>query len=340
MGKIIVVDSGRSFVKSLSVGTKDLKINQTKIFQAAMAELPGDGFNLNIKPYPDDLWVKYENQNYLLGSLAVRQRPDSAIQDRNPDKTNRQNKIQIITACSLHTDRTDEIILLTNCPARDWKKQKPIIENYFRGYQKIEHRAGDMSEKTTEFFIERCHALPEGEIAYYGYCYDTNLKEKHTEVLSTNTLVLDIGDETVNYISMNPGGEPYDAGSGSLNLGMHNAFSELQNWLEQNGVEITQAALVDRIIVNAPIMRGNRVLDYQEELAECYKRLEVEIYNQLNSRLKFTKYQYLIVCGGGSTPLKNQLRNRYERLLNVICEPGAQMYNCFGAYVLYQLTRG
>jgi len=335
---IIVVDSGRSFVKSLSVSKE--KTFQPKIYQSAMAELPGNDFNLTIKSYPDDIWVKYENQNILLGGLAVRQRPDSAIQDRNPDKTNRQNKIQIVTACSLHTGKTDEVTLLTNCPARDWKKQKAIIENYFRGYHKIEHRAGDMAGKTTEFFIERCHALPEGEIAYYGYCYDTNLKEKHTEVLSANTLVLDIGDETINYISMNPGGEPYDAGSGSLNLGMHAAFSELQNWLEQNGVETTQAALLDKIIVSAPIMRGNRALEYREELGECYKRLELEIYNQLNSRLKFSKYQYLIVCGGGSVPLKNLLRNRYERLLNVICEPGAQMYNCYGAYVLYQLNRG
>lgn len=193
MSKIVVVDSGRGFTKSLSSKGQ-------KIFQSAIAQLPGDDFHLSVKTNPEDLWIKYKDENILVGDLAVRQRPGSATQDRDPDKTNRQNKIQILTACSLHSAKVDNIILLTNCPARDWKVQRGNIKKVFPGVYEVEHRAGEIAGEKREFAIVECHVLPEGETAYYGYCYDLNLRVVHQDVLDSNTLILDIGDQTWNYI--------------------------------------------------------------------------------------------------------------------------------------------
>lgn len=78
---------------------------------------------------------------------------------------------------------------------------------------------------------------------------------------------------------MNPGGEPYDEGSGSLDSGMHKAYSNLQIWLEQQGIQLTQAELISKVMVGAPIMRGKTEIKYQEELKKYYQQMELDAYS-------------------------------------------------------------
>ena len=333
MSRIVVVDSGRGFTKSFSSKGQ-------RIFQSAISQLPGDDFRLTVKTNPEDLWVKFQEENFLIGDLAIRQRPGSATQDRDPNKTNNQNKLQVLTACSLHSSRVDNIVLLTNCPARDWKTQRLAIKKEFQGIYSLEHRAGNIRGEKREFEILDCYVLPEGETAYYGYCYDLNLRLIHSEVFNSNTLVLDIGDQTWNYISMNPGGEPYDEGSGSLDTGMHKTYSYLQSWFEQQGVQLTQAELISKVISNEPIMRGKNEIKYFDELNKYYQQMELDAYSQLSARLNLVRYQNIILSGGGPWSLKELLIKRYDKLVNVIFEPNAQFLNCYGAYILYHLSRG
>jgi hypothetical protein len=332
--KIVIVDSGRAFVKSLCAG-------KSKIFQSAIARLPEGEFRLSVKTVPDDIWVKYGMNDFLLGNLAVRQKPDSATQDRNPDKTNEQNILQTIVACSLFAGRGEEIILLANCPARDWKSQKKKLEEALVGKTSysVFHKAGDMAGTHSYFSVSECHVLPEAETALFGYCYDLNLNLIEPEVFNSNVLVVDIGDQTCNYVSFNPGGDPYDAGSGSLDLGMFNAYAKLQRWLEEQGKEMTQAELVNHIIYGLPIMRGNNVINYQSELRLFYDQLESDVYNQLSSRLKLSRYQNMILAGGGPKVLSGRFIKRYEKTLNVIYPIGSQLLNCYGAQILYMLSR-
>ncbi len=333
MKKIIVVDSGRCFVKSLC--------NGTNVFQSAMAKLPEGEFRLSVKTMPDDLWIKYGMNDYLLGNLAVRQKPDSATQDRNPDKTNEQNILQTITACSLYAGRGEDIVFLANCPARDWKSQKTKIEDTFKDKSySVYHKAGDLAGTHSYFSIKECHVLPEAETALYGFCYDLDLNLIHEEVFNSYVLIVDIGDQTCNYISFNPGGDPYDAGSGSLDLGMFNAYAKLQRWLEENGKEMTQAELVNHIMFSLPIYRGSRQIDYKPQLKVFYDQLELDIYNQLSSRLKLSRYQNMILGGGGPIVLSSRLKSRYEKTMDVIYPIGSQLLNCYGSLILYRLSQG
>ncbi len=333
--KIIVVDSGRCFVKSLCDG-------KSKVFQSAIAKLPEGDFRLSVKTMPDDIWIKYGMFDYLLGSLAVRQKPDSATQDRNPDKTNEQNILQTIAACSLYAGRGEEIILLANCPARDWKSQKKNLEKTLIGTSSysVFHKAGDMAGTHSYFTVSECHVLPEAETALYGYCYDSKLNLIHEDVFNSYVLVVDVGDQTCNYISFNPGGDPYDAGSGSLDLGMFNAYAKLQRWLEERGKELTQAELVNHIMFDTPIYRGSNRIDCKPELKAFYDQLELDIYNQLSSRLKLSRYQNMILAGGGPKVLADRFKGRYEKTLNVIYPAGSQLLNCYGSLYLYLLSRG
>lgn len=331
MAILVTADSGRSYTKSFS-----LKVGE-RIFQSTIARISASTFHLSVKTQPEDIWIIYQGENILLGDLAIRQRPGSATQERDPDKSNEQNKIQVLTACSFHINSGDDITLLTNCPARDWRSQRSNIKKAFIGEHTIEHKAGTLAGMTKSFTISNCNVLPEGASAYYGYCYDLNLNPVHPEVLTHNTLVLDIGDQTWNYVSMNPGGEPYDEGSGSIDIGIHKAYSRLQNWLEQNSVYMTQSELNAKIISGASIMHGKAEINYRPELQQCYRKLESEAYDHLNARLDLGRYQYLLLSGGGSIALKELLIARHDKLLNVISDDRAQFLNCYGSLILYML---
>ncbi len=331
MAKIVSVDNGRAFNKSFCNG-------KSRVFQSAMARIEGK-FNLTVNGLPDDIWIENNSQEWLIGDLAVRQKKDAAIQDRNQDKTNQQNIIQTLTACSLHAGNED-VILLCNVPARDFSTQKEQIESRFIGTHRILHKAGDMAGKESIFKIKACHVLPEGECAYYGVVYDLKLQAIREDILNSNTLVVDIGDQTTNYISMNPGAEPYDEGSGSLDLGMYAAYGAVQAWLMQNQVEISQAQLIRHIIFEGrtPMYSGSTKVDYFPELLKQYSELERKIYNQLNSLLKLRRYRFMILCGGGPVALRPFLNNRYS-FMELVTPPAGQLLNCLGADIIYRLSQ-
>lgn len=329
--KVISIDNGRAFNKSYCNG-------KNRVFQTAYAPIEGK-FNLTVKGLPDDIWIEHEGREWLIGDLAVRQKPKKAIQDRDPNKINQQNIIQTLAACSFYANRED-IILLCNVPARDFSAQKDNIKQAFKGRTHIvTHKAGDLAGKTSEFTFADCHVLPEGECTYYGTVYDLNLRVVREDILNSPALVLDIGDQTINYVSFNPGGEVYDEGSGSLDLGMFAAYANLQNWLMKKGSEITQAELISHIIYNKPLYIGANKIDYSMELLKEYSELERSIYNQLSALLSLKRYRFMILGGGGSNPLKLYFGKRYP-YLDICHIAGAQMLNCYGADIIYRLSRG
>lgn len=339
MAKIISVDNGRAFNKSFCNG-------KSRVFQTAYAPIEGD-FNLTVKGLPDDIWIRHESREWLIGDLAVRQKPKKAIQDRDPNKINQQNIIQTLAACSFYTSGNnfydkhihDKVILLCNVPARDYSAQRDGIKASFQGKTHIiEHKAGDLAGKTSEFTIEECHVLPEGECTYYGTVYDLNLNLVREDILNSPTLVVDIGDQTVNYISFLPGGEPQDEASGSLDLGMFNAYANLQSWLMRKGSNVTQAQLIRHIIYGDPLYIGAEKVDYILELQKEYSELESSIYNQLSALLSLKQYRFMILGGGGSVPLKPYFAKRYP-YLNICHVAGAQLLNCYGAMIIYRLSR-
>jgi hypothetical protein len=327
--KVIIVDSGRQFVKTICN-------DRRRLFQAVVANAP-NGFNLNVNSSPDDLWVRFRGDSYLIGKMALRQ-SSHGIQERDSNKVNLVNQILTLTACSLFVNLNDEIVLVTNCPVRDWSNQKKHLEEMFIGKHLITHQAGRLKGQSIELNIGDCHVLPEGSAAYYGFSFSTNLVPDPV-LINANTLVLDIGDETINYISMNPGGDPYDELSGSLDLGLSRVYAELQNWLEKNyRLEITQSSLANQIINRKALFNGKVPIFYNSELNKRYAQLANDIYHQLSSRLKFNKYQFVLLAGGGGLCLSENFRQKFNGLCEVICPPDPQWLNALGLKILYHLS--
>lgn len=329
--KIIVVDSGRQFVKVLSEGKR-------RLFQSVVAAAPYK-FNLEIKDREGDLFIHHQGEGYLIGGLAFRQ-STSGVQERSSNKANKQNLLLVLAACSLFAEPGEKITLLTNCPARDWGTQRERLAEAFKGYHKIEHKAGERKGRVIDFTITETFVFPEGEMAYFGYVYDQFLNVRFPDLLASNVLILDVGDQTCNYISMNPGGEPFDSLSGSLDLGMFRAYAGLQARLEEQGLEITQGELANAIINRKTIYNGRNPVYIGNEIQSFYNQLASDIYDRLNSRLRFNRYQYIIMTGGGGYPLHRYFKERLGGQCEVHSAPeSGQWLNAMGAEVIYKLSK-
>jgi hypothetical protein len=327
--KVISVDNGRSFDKSYCNGKHNT-------FQVAMAPAEAS-FNLNVETKPSDLWVEYCGTNWFIGDFAIRQRPKKLIVDRDSDKCNQQNILLTLVACSFYA-QNENITLLTNVPARDYSEQQKTIQATLKGTYKVIHKAGDLKGKTAEFCIQECYAFPEGESAYFGSVFDLNLQMVNKDLWNYPTLIIDIGDETTNYISMNPGGEPVDDASGTLKLGFHEVYNDIQKSLSRKGADINIPQLTRSAILDLPIFIGGKQIFYYEELQKRYSEFERSVYSELNSLLSLRQYRNILFVGGAVTPLKQYLERRYLTLQTHFAA-GSQLLNCFGQHILYHLTR-
>jgi hypothetical protein len=327
--KVVSVDNGRSFDKSFCNGKQNC-------FQVAMSPAEAS-FNLNVETKPSDIWVEYLGTNWFIGDFAIRQRPKKLLVDRDSDKCNQQNIILNLVACSLYA-QNENIILLTNVPARDYSAQQTAIQGVLRGKYRIAHKAGDLKGRVSEFEITECHAFPEGESAYFGSVFDLDCKMINKELWAYPTLIIDIGDETTNYISMNPGGEPVDSDSGTLKIGFHEVYNDIQKSLSRKGADINIPQLTRKLILNEAIYAGAKELLYQEDFAKRCAEFERSVYSELNSLLSLKQYRNIIFVGGAVTPLKQFLERRYLTLRTYFAS-GSQMLNCWGQHILYQLTK-
>jgi hypothetical protein len=348
--KIISSDNGRSFNKS---GCAYPGINgtqfKTNVFQSVMAPAES-GFNLTVKIDPTDIWIEYQRggefgrgeylpEHYLANGLAIRQKPKSLINDRNSDKTNKQNIIQTLIACSFYAKTGDNVILLTNIPAGDYSAQQGKLGAALRGVHKIVHKAGDMKGVATEFNIEKCYEFPECETAYYGAAYDLDLNLVNPDIWNYPTLILDIGDETTNYVAMNPQGDPVDGESGTIPHGMSEVYSDVCAWATKKGADISISELTRMIIFGGTLFAGKEQLNYRTEYLRRLSEFDYTIYSKLNSLVSLKRYRTLLPVGGSLPHTGDMIKKRYHFMNIPEKTAGAQMLNCYGQYIAYMLAQ-
>lgn len=347
--RIISNDGGRSFVKSgcFIQGMSGVKSN-TNVYQAVLAPAE-ENFNLSVRIEPSDLWIEYQrggdrgrkefNTEYYLGNgLAIRQKPKSLMNDRDKDKTNRQNLLQTLISCSFYAKSGDNVILLVNIPAGDYLDQFGRLSNALKGVHKITHRAGDMKGITTEFNIEKVHEFPECETAYYAAAYNLDLQIVNPTIWNYPTLILDIGDQTTNYVAMNPQADPVDEESGTIRQGMSKVYEQVWKWATQKGAEISIPELTRMIIFGGTLYVGREELNYRKKYDEYLSEFESSIYSTLNSSVSLRRYRTLLPVGGSLPHIGDAIRRRYHFMdipQNIV---GSQMLNCYGQYIAYMIA--
>jgi plasmid segregation protein ParM len=328
---LITVDSGRHGVKAICNG-------QRLFFPAVVS--PAHDFNLDVDlDNPNYYHVTYEGKEYFIGDLAIKQ-SEFGMQDRTRDKSNINNRLLIINAISMFAEQNETVTLLTNVPARDWKSQKGKIEESLRGAYRIQHKAGSRKGIYNWFGVDQVFALPEGAGAFFGYVFDDNLqvirdREGYLEGMS---LVLEIGDETINYIVMEDG-EYIDNLCGSLDLGLHIAHAEVQKWLEGSGVEITQAKLTNYILNDKKAYSGNKEFNVKVKAYEEYAKLARRVYGQLSGKLSFNKFRKVLLAGGGCFELYGEFKNLLPFAPDCPVEGEGQWLNAKGFGIMYKMMQ-
>jgi len=329
---LITVDSGRHGVKTICNGER-------LFFPAVTA--PGHDFKMDIDTAkPGYYYINYLGNDYFIGDLAIKQ-SEYGMEDRTRDKANSNNKLLILNAVSMFADVNDHVTLLTNVPARDWMAQKDRIAESLRGVYRIHHKAGIRQGMMVQFTIDKVFALPEGAGAFYGYVFDDGSLEVNPgreDYLDGQVLVLEIGDETVNYIVMEDG-EYVDNSCGSLDLGLRIAHAEILRWLEDNGIETNNAKLVHHIRNNKNFYCGSREYNVRIKAYEEYDKLATIVYSRLNSRIRFNQFRRILLAGGGCFELYGGLKKLLPYAPDCPLDGDGQWLNARGFEIMYKMMQ-
>jgi hypothetical protein len=334
--QVIVVDSGRFGVKAEEIKTSGVTVRE--FFPAVVA--PAHDFKLNVNTdISDHYWIRSSNQEYFIGKFALAQ-SKNVLLDRTRDKGNLQNHLLVLNAVSLFAEPNAKVVLLTNCPARDWSSQVKKLSDTFKGAYSITHKAGKRKGMTVNFEIVQVHPLPEGCGAFYGFTFDNDLKVREPEFHDGGCLVLEIGDETVNYITMRDG-DYIDDDCGSLDLGLRVPHSAVQKWLEGLGKEITLVELSQSIVSGKPIYIGDRLVDIQGQLRTQYQNLADTVFIKMQERIRLSDIRNVLLAGGGANALYQCLKEKFFGLSRVTCLPDneGQWLNARGFRIMYELMR-
>jgi len=329
--KLVVVDSGRSAVKVITPEGFDLLI------PAVVS--PAHEITMDVDLSKEDYyWLQFEGEEHFVGRLAMEQ-SRFAYQDRSRKKSNQNNRLMIVTAIAACVDDGDEVILLTNCPARDWATQRHELTDFLKGIYSVTHRAGLKSGQTINFTITKVYPLPEGAGAFYGYIYTPYLELVHPDLLDGSCLVIEWGDQTVNYIVVNDG-EYISESCGSMDLGLHTALAEVVKWAETQGKGITIAEVASLAIKNKPLYIGSTPVDINPILQEAYQRLNNVVLDRLSGRFSFTDFRNILLAGGGAPVMVESTKQRLQTLCNIHYDMEAsQWLNVKGFRVMYGLMQ-
>lgn len=330
MERMVIVDSGRNAVKTIC--------NDERLLFPSVVS-PAHEFNMDVDlNNPEFFWINLDRAECFVGKLATKQ-SDYNFQDRTRDKTNGNNKILIATAVSMFAEPGESITLITNIPARDWKAQKADLAKSLKGSYRLAHKAGIRQGMMVEFMIDRVYPLPEGAGAFYGYVYDKDLNILRPDYLDGRTLVLDIGDETINYVLMEDG-EYLDQYCSSIDSGLRVAHANVLQWVDSLGLEISLAKLTEHIRERKPVYIGSESVEVHFKAYDEYELLAKKAYYQLQTRLPFASIRNVLCCGGGSFELGREFKRIIPKCnIDYLKPEDGQWLNAKGFEIMFKMAQ-
>jgi len=191
-------------------------------------------------------------------------------------KIHNETFVLFLTALSLLGNPNEEMRLITGLPvAQHSPETKQAMQSLLAGLHKVSVNGDSSLFQIAENEIDI--AIESGG-AYWDEVLDDKGKIVNKELLSRNTRVIDIGSRTVNYITVQVGGQFLDRDSGSLQYGM----IEVSNMTDQP-------------------------TEYH------YEAFARRIYADLSKRwLNFNESDMIMFTGGGSIRLKPYFKQLFR----------------------------
>jgi len=307
---VIIVDNGRFASKMVTPRLREFHKGRTDVLEHQKDKLlipavvsPGRKLKMDIDlNSPDRFWVEFPTSDYFVGNLALDQGAVKMV-NRTDKKDTEVDKAIMLCNLSLVANNRDELTLITNCPARDWTKEnRKKISQFYIGDHVVKHRAGVKNGTTVSFSVKKVHVLPEGAGAFYSFIYDDSLKVIHPEYQDGLTLVIEIGDQTTNYLLFKDGAYQEDS-CGSIEYGLYRAHRLMQKELEEKGVDMALPEISSAIIREKNIYFDNNYINAKFMASNHYETLSSIIYNGVIEKVTMRMIRNVLVAGGGAQPL-------------------------------------
>jgi hypothetical protein len=314
---VIVIDNGRYGVKivteKLRKRLRDFRqFNEKDRFLIRSVVAPGKDFKMNVDlSDPNYFLIERDYQGYMVGDLAIKQSDNGEV-NRTEQKDTETDKILIACASSFVAENCDDLIVLTNCPVKNWTPEnRREIAQSFEGQYSVTHKAGIRQGERIHYKIIKVQVLPEGAGVFYDYVYDDNLNEVKPDFLNGTTLVLDIGDQTINRLVF-VDGEYRDELCGSIDSGLHKAHAAIQSQFEDLGVDFSLAEISDAIVKHKPLYIGREEKDVHTMAQKPYGEIASEIFRNVSGKMQTKRIRNVLIGGGGALNLHAQLKDYFS----------------------------
>lgn len=203
------------------------------------------------------------------------------------------------------------------------------------GIWQIESRFGSLT-----FNIREVKTFDEPLGGYSHYVFtETGDERKKNPLRESTTLVVDIGGHTVDVAAVDPGGEIDLVSLNSKRVGVIGMTSDFENYLRSNNPTLFQNTgdldikRVESAILTGIYKFGNTTIDCSAEALAVKNALVNDVIQVMDGAGGAGNYDFVLLTGGGSALVFNELKLNYPRIEFLLAEPERDLMkyaNVFG----------
>lgn len=307
--KNVGIDLGYGFVKLMD-GTNELIFPSVVGVGKEIKFLSDSFFQKN---EIENLVVTYEDRQYFVGNLAVRQ---SDIASRSLDQnrvTDKNAKILLLTALGLLAKwENQNFNIVTGLPTdlfgayyMDWSKS-------IKGQYEVAFGSNG-SKKVKKFSVKEARIIPQP----FGTLYDQILSgtgaQTQQELARLVVGIVDIGFRTTDFAVANEL-EYIDHLSFSTNTALSSAYRIIGARLREDYKIDKENHELDRIVEQGAIRIAGKSYDLTSMKKDAYGQVATKIITELDSRWDYRDFDVILLTGGGGKALSEYLLPHFPNM--------------------------
>lgn len=236
---------------------------------------------------PDDLIIGINGESYVVGRLALKQGAPGTFDKYNFDR----HKVCLLAGIASKRPSYNGPIAV-GLPISD-------LHNSTEPFKKMAGRYKiDFKGASTEINITEVYTYPQGATIFADLTLNDMGMEKDQSWSDKRIGIIDIGEKTANFCWIDRG-EYIDSYSGSLDMGMHKAYTRLSELLVRRDIVVPPHIVVDYLYRLDP-----------KEIDQEYRFLANEIIDGISGWWNYKMLDKIFIAGGGSDKLFAYMKER------------------------------
>lgn len=346
----ICVDYGRSTTKAVAQGKETKPIIFPSWYASKVVDpdiLPED--TVEFDPIKN-LKVDINGNKFNVGQLASRSpycfdgSSDADIMPDNFDKGKlTKAEINILTAIALLAEEDKQKVeLLTTLPANQFNDQnKEMFKDRLKDNFAIKvYDYENQQYKRKEIFIETVQIKKQGFCAFMHHLLNDNgyIRQDREHLMKKSICVLDVGKYSTDVTIIDSMTE-LGLNSNDVRIkGMADVFTDIrQGFKAKHRFSLHKNKVEEYIKAGEVTINGNKE-DITDIINASYSDFAEQVKENLiiKSPLDIQAIEVFIACGGGASPMKENLGSQFNRTFDII--NNARMANCLGGLKMMKLA--